>query len=51
MEKIIMLHTFCSGGLDKFYIVGYYIKWVKTSRTYSSLQLNAIAYYNSVKRQ
>ena len=29
------IYTVCSKSLDPFYIVTYYIKWVKTSWTYS----------------
>ena len=30
-------YTVCLRSLDPFYIVSYYIKWVKTSGTYSTI--------------
>ena len=38
VDEVLPATTVCPGSSDAFYIVRYYIKWVTTSWTYSSLR-------------
>ena len=42
---ILYLYTICSRRSDPFYIVSYYIKWVTTSWTYSSIHYTVCTIY------